>query len=454
MQWPPIGIGVSTGTAWGASIDPTTLQGKLTLTTIGTSGAATLTGNALNVPQYTAPAQVYPGAGIAVSTGSAWGAPLDPANLANVAYINKANTFTANQTVNGTLTSTGAITGGGFLAIPAINIQRTDAKPAVPAGTAILRTGVGGTPNLVLSAPVGAGIFLNFDQGTGVNFCDGAGTVKATIDSAGNASFNGNVSCNLMNVAGSTWTKMVFAQAYDGAINPNNAGISMGLASDNASAIINIKGNFGTANQSRWQMVCYANSMNWTTVNDAGAVGTNFFSVARSGAAVTAISIYGPTTVTGAFTVTGGAKTFRCTHPLDETKYLYHACLEGPENGVFYRGEAVIVDGYAVVTLPDYFEALTFPEDRSVQLTQVWEDTPVFARFAASRVVDGQFTIHATENVTIAWEVKAIRRLEVERLQVETKKPIEPEVVWNGSTDTDRSGTPEDGKPKSKKVRS
>lgn len=47
-------------------------QAALTLTTTGTSGVSTLVGSTLNVPAYAASAQVYPAAGISVSTGTAW----------------------------------------------------------------------------------------------------------------------------------------------------------------------------------------------------------------------------------------------------------------------------------------------------------------------------------------------------------------------------------------------
>jgi hypothetical protein len=37
-----------------------------------------------------------------------------------------------------------------------------------------------------------------------------------------------------------------------------------------------------------------------------------------------------------------GPKTFIIEHPIDTSKYLIHACLEGPEAGVYYRGKATI----------------------------------------------------------------------------------------------------------------
>lgn len=45
-----------------------------TLTTTGSSGPATYSSNVLNIPQYSGSSMVYPGAGVANSTGSAWGA--------------------------------------------------------------------------------------------------------------------------------------------------------------------------------------------------------------------------------------------------------------------------------------------------------------------------------------------------------------------------------------------
>ena len=68
---------IGAGTGVGSQTDLVTYlnsnyQGKLTLTTTGSSGAATLIGNTLNIPQYSGGGMVYPSAGIAVSTGSAW----------------------------------------------------------------------------------------------------------------------------------------------------------------------------------------------------------------------------------------------------------------------------------------------------------------------------------------------------------------------------------------------
>jgi hypothetical protein len=51
-------------------------QAPITLTTTGSSGAATFSSNTLNIPQYAGSAQTYPSAGVMVSTGSAFGTSL------------------------------------------------------------------------------------------------------------------------------------------------------------------------------------------------------------------------------------------------------------------------------------------------------------------------------------------------------------------------------------------
>ena len=83
-------------------------------------------------------------------------------------------------------------------------------------------------------------------------------------------------------------------------------------------------------------------------------------------------------------------KTFIIDHPTKPDRYLAHSCLEGPEfGGVYYRGQARLVDGVAKIDLPDYFEALTKAENRTVQLTCINGWTNLYA----SEVKDGAFGV-------------------------------------------------------------
>ena len=93
---------------------------------------------------------------------------------------------------------------------------------------------------------------------------------------------------------------------------------------------------------------------------------------------------------------TNAAKTFVIHHPKDDDKYLVHACLEGPESGVYYRGVNTLVDGKAVVELPDYVESIA--ESLTVHVTPLVEFEELETLEAAvillaTRVKNGKFGV-------------------------------------------------------------
>jgi hypothetical protein len=109
-------------------------------------------------------------------------------------------------------------------------------------------------------------------------------------------------------------------------------------------------------------------------------------------------------------TLTATTKNFEIPHPLTPTNaVLTHSVLEGPEIAVFYRGEAALTAGEAVVTLPPYFEALTRPEGRTIQLTAVGGWSPLYV---VGDIVAGAFWVRASTGnpgQRFFWEVKAVR---------------------------------------------
>jgi hypothetical protein len=123
---------------------------------------------------------------------------------------------------------------------------------------------------------------------------------------------------------------------------------------------------------------------------------------------------------------TTGNKRFVIDHPLDpENKSLIHACLEGPENGIYYRGEGRLDEGTATVDLPDYFEAVAREEGRTVHLTPIFEDDEPVSALAASRVRSGSFTVRTVDGApashAFSWEVRAIRS-DIDPLKTEELK--------------------------------
>lgn len=115
-------------------------------------------------------------------------------------------------------------------------------------------------------------------------------------------------------------------------------------------------------------------------------------------------------------TFTAPNKWFSIPHPQDPSRTLNHGCLEGPENGVYYRGEAQLSGGEATIALPAYFESLTRREGRTVLLTAKGRK-PFLLSYEDVR--DGRFTVYGTEpDGTFSWEVRAVRS-DVDPLDVE-----------------------------------
>jgi len=126
----------------------------------------------------------------------------------------------------------------------------------------------------------------------------------------------------------------------------------------------------------------------------------------------------------GGFTLGGsfsasGTKSFEIDHPTKPDYKLIHATIEGPEVAVFYRGEARLVKGKTEIQLPDYFEALTREEGRTILLTPKGNKPYLLS---ATEVLGGKFEVYGTEpDGEFYWEVKAIRA-DVEPLKVEVER--------------------------------
>ena len=133
---------------------------------------------------------------------------------------------------------------------------------------------------------------------------------------------------------------------------------------------------------------------------------------------ISSILTYNSTTMEVAYT----SKTFVIDHPKDLSKYLVHACLEGPEAGVYYRGTGTIADleSSAVITLPDYVDALAV--DLTVQVTPIYNGS--VRMLNASCVSDNKFTVYG-DSGDFYWHVYG-RRLAI------AVEPEKSSVVVNG----------------------
>lgn len=307
--------------------------------------------------------------------------------------------------------------------------------------------------SLIINGTTSGYVYFNWDPGSAsqVTFGDGAGHAVAWVDKTGTfaAAHYTSGTMDLSSDGSSTYFKTGSNLLITGSGNAvfENVGIFLQNAGGANVTQIAPNGNAtfggGVTIGGGLTYICATNNLTIqadgaTSFIDGGCGYRLYLNYFSGGSGVVHVA--------GTFEV-AGSKTFTVAHPLDDSKDLIHACLEGPENGVFYRGEVTTKMGQAMVELPDYFEALTFPEDRSVLLTQI-DDGEELAALAASPVVKGKFRIRSNvRTVRVAWEVKAVRKVGVERLKVTADKFKHPKetVDEQRKRATERTGKTQDG---------
>jgi hypothetical protein len=155
-----------------------------------------------------------------------------------------------------------------------------------------------------------------------------------------------------------------------------------------------------------------------------GGIGIEAFGGSGVGGATNGLAgkLNGNVQVTGTLSKGGGA--FKIDHPLDPAnKYLSHSFVESPDMMNIYNGNVTTdANGDAVVTLPDYFDALN--KDVRYQLTVIG----TFAQaIIAEEVAGNRFAIKTSApNVRVSWQVTGIRHdafANKNRIPVEEDKP-------------------------------
>jgi hypothetical protein len=106
---------------------------------------------------------------------------------------------------------------------------------------------------------------------------------------------------------------------------------------------------------------------------------------------------------------TTAAKFFKIDHPLDPAnKYLNHASIEASDMMNLYNGIVILNDqGEAVVTMPDWFEALN--SDFRYQLTPLGASMPNL--FVAEKLANRKFKIAGGQpGQEVSWQITGIRQ--------------------------------------------
>ncbi|MBN8482160.1 MAG: hypothetical protein J0L88_11285 [Xanthomonadales bacterium] len=168
-----------------------------------------------------------------------------------------------------------------------------------------------------------------------------------------------------------------------------------------------------------------------TTSNQNGSFAASFTGPVRVDCAAAscnttqALRITGNTQVVG--TLSKSAGSFRIDHPLDpEGKYLSHSFVESPDMKNLYDGVVTLDgNGSAVVTMPDWFEALN--REFRYQLTGIGAPSP--GAYIAEEIRGNRFAIAGgTPYAKISWMVTGTRHdayAEKFRIPVEEDKPAD-----------------------------
>ena len=106
--------------------------------------------------------------------------------------------------------------------------------------------------------------------------------------------------------------------------------------------------------------------------------------------------------------VYNAAKTFVIDHPDDKNKYLVHACLEGPEAGVYYRGKSEIINDKCVnIPLPKYVENLA--SDFTIQITPIYNpENDKDIVYKTTEIENNSFTVYG-QNGKFFWTIFGLR---------------------------------------------
>ncbi len=282
----------------------------------------------------------------------------------------------------------------------------------------VFASSTAGTPAVSATGTNGAdGVDAISDSGTGVSATSSSGTAFVATTSTGLAGHfvggNVNMDKNLTvtgalntgtlssgpgalasSVSGTPAVKTVGTNGADGVDASSDSGIGIQGTSGNIgvqgqSTNIGVEGDgdkFGVIGNTTTGIGVYGFSGNigvqgisgngiGISGESDGSSGTGVYGSSSSGTGVHGSTqsglaglFDGNIQVNGNFSATG-TKNFVQAHPTDPTREIVYVALEGGEAGTYVRGSGQLVNGKAVIALPDHFGLVTEISALTVQLT-------------------------------------------------------------------------------------
>ena len=407
QTFPGAGTVTSVGSGAGLTGGPITGSGTLSIASRGVSNSM------LANPSLTVAAGTDLTGGGSVALGATTTLNLD---TTKVPQLNSANTFTGNQTVNGSLS--------------AGPISATTASTTAPAVTATDASGSGSNSGVYGTSANGLGVYGASAEGYGVQgistngigtYASGGGYGVYGTSANGLGVYGGSGSgVGLYGISNSSYgvygasneSDAVLGEGVNGVVGRATTGYGVYGSSSDGDGVYGIGPTFGVEGQSSSTSGSGGGFSNSTT-------GDALFTYNGSGGY--AAFLEGNVDVDGNLSKAGGS--FKIDHPLDPAnKYLYHSFVESPDMKNIYDGVATLnANGQATIEMPDWFGVLN--RDFRYQLTCIGGFAPVYI---AEELADNQFKIGGGRaGMRVSWQITGIRQdawANAHRIPVEQEK--------------------------------
>lgn len=115
-----------------------------------------------------------------------------------------------------------------------------------------------------------------------------------------------------------------------------------------------------------------------------------------------------------------GDKDFVEPHPTDPSKMIAYVCLEGREAGTYFRGSGRIVNGSAVIDVPEDFRMVSDENGLTVQVTPVGAPATIWC---VAKSLD-RIELKSSADVEFDYTVNGVRKMSKDR------KPIVENIVF------------------------